>query len=60
MTLQAIDNFNMPADLDECQRMIDELLTALKEAFGKFDDRDGRIEELEERLQFLVRATYNR
>src|SRR6185437_13705214 len=56
----ALDQFNMPADLDECQRMINELIAALKEAYGKLDDRDGRIEELEQRLQFLVRAKFGR
>src|SRR6185437_12156296 len=60
MSPQTLDQFNMPADLDECQRMINELIAALKEAYGKLDDRDGRIEELEQRLQFLVRAKFGR
>lgn len=60
MTPQALDSFDVPADLDECQKMINELVVALKEAFGKLDQRDGRIQELEERLQTLVRAKFGR
>jgi transposase len=60
MTPQALDSFNVPADLDECQRMINELVAALKDAFGKLDERDGQIQELQERLQFLVRAKFGR
>lgn len=60
MTPQTLNSFDVPADLDECQRMINELVSALKEAWGKLDERDGRIEGLEQRLQFLVRAKYGR
>jgi len=60
MTPQALDNFDIPADLDQCQQMINQLIVALKEAIGKLDERDEKIQELEHRLQLLLRAKFGR
>lgn len=60
MTPQALDNFEIPSDLAECQRKLTDLVDSLKLAFGKLGEKDEHIVELQRQIQMLVRAKYGR
>ncbi len=60
MTPQGLDSINPPADLAECQKMIGDLVATLKQAIGRIDEKDEQIEELQQRLQQLLRARFGR
>ena len=60
MTPQKLDNFKPPSNLTVCQNVIGELVATLKQAFGRLDEKNEQIQELQQRLQLLVRAKYGR
>ncbi len=60
MTPQGLDNFSPPSDLAECQEMLGDLVGTLKQAFGRLDEKDEQIHELQQRLQQLLRAKFGR
>ncbi|MBI1807934.1 MAG: hypothetical protein HYR76_12890, partial [Ignavibacteria bacterium] len=60
MTPQGLDSINPPSDLAECQKMIGDLVATLKQAIGRLDEKDEQIEELQQRLQLLLRARFGR
>ena len=60
MTTERLDNFSPPNDLAECQKMIGDLVATLKQAIGRLDEKDEQIEELQQRLQLLLRSKYGR
>jgi transposase len=60
VTPQGLDSINPPADLAECQKMIGDLVATLKQAIGRLDEKDEQIEELQQRLQLLLRSRFGR
>ena len=60
MTTAALQNISVPDDLAECQRMIDQLVGALKQALGTVGEQNERIAELQQQLQTLTRSKFGR
>lgn len=60
MASKGLDNFSPPSDLAECQKMIGDLVGNLKEVLGRLDEKDEQIQELQQRLQQLLRAKFGR
>jgi transposase len=60
MTPQVLQTFEVPADLAECQRMIKELIDALKQVMGAVGEKDEQIAELRHRLDVLTRAKFGK
>lgn len=60
MTPKALETIDVPSDLGECQRMINELVGALKHVLGTVDEQNQQIADLRNRLDVLTRAKYGR
>jgi transposase len=55
-----IENFSPPSDLAECQKMIGDLVGNLKQVMGRLDEKEEQIQELQQRLQQLLRSKFGR
>lgn len=60
VTPQNLEKIDVPSDVTECQHMIHELVGTLKQAFGRLDEQDDQIQELQHRLELLLQAKYGR